>query len=233
MSRKSPVTWIQRCLALFGIMHFLFGTDVVAYRYGRGYHNRHETFFHWTEKWSWRIAILLPIYQNCTNGHWENGHKRFPILGKVLKWVAAVWAVWFFVFQVINSDVMLTYQFFRGLPKEILIKKLGLYNAPFFRRMHYPYRFSLVTMWMTYGILPLVGFTPFHIFLQSNDKSSMNDMAGDNCDKESDGLLDALDASFESDTSDSTASTTESFESLNHRGVSQKISTAFHDSVLL
>lgn len=170
MSSKSPGVWIQRGLALFGILHFLFGTDVVAYRYGRGYRNCHETLFHWTEKWSWRIAILLPIYQNCTNGHWEHGHKRFPILGKLLKYVAIVWGIWFFLFQVVNSDIMQTYQFCRGLPSEILIKKLGLYKAPFFRWMHYPYRMSLVTMWIMYGILPLLGFQPFLIFLQpAND----------------------------------------------------------------
>jgi hypothetical protein len=174
LSCKSPGVWIQRALCLFGICHFLFGTDVVAYRYGRGYHNRHEVLFHWTEKWSWRIAILLPIYQNCTNGHWENGHKRFPILGKLLKWVAIIWAVWFFLFQVVNSDVMLTYQFFHGLHSEILIKKLGLYNAPFFRHMHYPYRISLVTMWIFYGLFHFSGFTMYKIFLRGNDAKTIS-----------------------------------------------------------
>jgi hypothetical protein len=54
LSQKTPNVlsrWVQRLACLFGIMHFIFGTDVVHYRYGRGYRNPHSEVFHWTEKW--------------------------------------------------------------------------------------------------------------------------------------------------------------------------------------
>jgi hypothetical protein len=43
--------WVQQLACLFGIVHFLFGTDVVHYRYGRGHRNPHSELFHLTEKW--------------------------------------------------------------------------------------------------------------------------------------------------------------------------------------
>jgi hypothetical protein len=54
LSQKTPSCfsrWFQRFACTFGILHFLFGTDVVHYRYGRGYRNPHSELFHWTEKW--------------------------------------------------------------------------------------------------------------------------------------------------------------------------------------
>lgn len=54
LSQKTPSIisrWFQRLACVFGILHFLFGTDVVHYRYGRGYRNPHSELFHWTEKW--------------------------------------------------------------------------------------------------------------------------------------------------------------------------------------
>jgi hypothetical protein len=54
LSQKTPNVfsrWFQRLACMFGILHFLFGTDVVHYRYGRGYRNPYSELFHWTEKW--------------------------------------------------------------------------------------------------------------------------------------------------------------------------------------
>jgi hypothetical protein len=54
LSQRTPTLfsrWIQRFASAFGILHFMFGTDVVHYRYGRGYRNPHSELFHWTEKW--------------------------------------------------------------------------------------------------------------------------------------------------------------------------------------
>ena len=69
---------------------------MVAYKYGRGYRSPYEDLCHWWEHFVWRIAILLPVYQNCTNGHWGQGHFRAA---------AAGYGIFFFVFQVLQCDV--------------------------------------------------------------------------------------------------------------------------------
>ena len=64
LSQKTPTScskWIQQLAILFGMCHFLFWTDCVHHKFGRGYRNPHSELFHWTEKWSLRLAILIPI----------------------------------------------------------------------------------------------------------------------------------------------------------------------------
>jgi len=176
LAKKSPGTIVQRILCTYGMLHFLFGTDVVAYRYGRGYHSYRgaSEFFHWVEKGAWRIAILMPIYQNCTNGHWSHGHTRFPILGKILRIVAMCWGVWFLCFQVIQSDVFKFSQYLMDEHQHGLIDILGLNHHPLLKYWTYPYRFALVTMFVTYGLLHVTGFTLFRITIQTQGHSAID-----------------------------------------------------------
>ena len=174
LAPRSPGKNVQRALCLYGMCHFLFFTDVVAYRYGRGMHSPHDALFHWFEKWAWRIAMLMPIYQNCTNGHWERGHRSVPILGKLLRWVLMFWFVFFFLFQVIQSDVFKFSQYLLGKHQEGLIDILGLSKAPFLRSVLYPYREALVTMIIMYGLLHLCCFTTFRIFVRREERDIPN-----------------------------------------------------------
>lgn len=114
VAHKSHGPVIQRIICLYSMFHFLFFTDVVAYRYGRGYRNTHESSFHWSEHWAWRAGILLPIYQNCTNGHWDN-HPTHPKAGKIFKIIVAAYGVWFLLFQVIQGDSFQFVNYLSGL----------------------------------------------------------------------------------------------------------------------
>ena len=178
LAPRSPGTNIQRGLCLFGICHFLFFTDVVAYRYGRGMYSPRAEFFHWLEKGAWRIAMLMPIYQNCTNRHWEQGNRRMPILGHILKRILIVWFVFFALFQVIQSDVIKFVQFLLDQHQQGLIDMAGLSKAPFFRSVLYPYREALVTMIIMYGLLPCFGFTTFRIFVRREERVAPSRDAG-------------------------------------------------------
>lgn len=158
----SPGTKIQRGLCIFAIAHFLFFTDVIAYRYGRGFHspNRLEEVFHWTERWAWRIAILLPIYQNCTNGHWDK-NKRYPKLGKWLKGFLIGWSVYFVTFQIVASDLVRFAQFIRGREQLAGLLRIVWNDVPLW--LYAPYLFGMVIMWVTYGLIHFTGFTLFAI----------------------------------------------------------------------
>lgn len=169
LAPKSPGKHIQRAFCAFGMFHFLFLTDMVSYRYGRGYHTPHGEFCHWSEKWAWRTAMLMPIYQNCTNGHWEHGHRRFPILGKILRYILIVWSVFFFLFQVIQSDVIKFSQFMMDTHQEGLIDRWGFDHTFFFKDVRYPYREALVTMIIMYGALHVTGFTLFRVFVRRQE----------------------------------------------------------------
>lgn len=141
MSSQSPGKWIQRLLCCFGIVHFLFWTDIVAYKYGRGFKNPHDDLFHWTEKWSWRMAIYLPIYQNCTNGHWGPNAHRWPLLGVLHRYFVIGWGIIFFIFQTLQADIPRTYQFLMDEPDGGgLMQELGLiHKYPRLRYLRYPY----------------------------------------------------------------------------------------------
>lgn len=144
---STPVKWIQRFMCIFGICHFLFGTDVVCYKYGRGFRNPHEEFFHWIEKWSWRFAIYVPLWQNVASGHWYHGHKYFPFLGKLVHYLAMIWGILFFIFQTINADVFRTYEYAMNYDTASLITLLGIdknYKFIDMRKLRYPYYRGLV-----------------------------------------------------------------------------------------
>lgn len=168
MSKKSPGKWIQRGLCVFGILHFMFWTDAVAYKYGRGFRNEWEDFFHWTEKWSWRIGIFVPLFQHCTNGHWgPKSHPKSTVFGIILKYFAIIWGIGFFIFQTLQSDVPRTYGFLTdGDSSRGFLKRWGLTNNPMIAPLNYPYFSALVWMWMLYALLHFTGIRLHRICLQ-------------------------------------------------------------------
>lgn len=159
LSSRSPYKKVQRFLCLFGIFHFLFLTDVVSYAYGRGFNTPQAEFFHWSERWAWRVAILLPIYQNCTNGHWMKGH-RIPIVGKMVHYFMAVWGLGFLFQQVLCNDVEKTVQYLRGSEYEGLLQMMGLPSSKMFS-----YHGALVVMTIMYGLMLIGGFSHYRVFM--------------------------------------------------------------------
>lgn len=159
LSSRSPYKNVQRGLCLFGAFHFLFLTDAVAYAYGRGFYSPHAEFFHWSERWAWRIAILLPIYQNRTNGHWMKGHSM-PRVGKVLHHFMGAWGVCFFVQQVLGSDLERFVQFLNGWEQQGLLKMLGLPSLKLFS-----YHGGLVVMFIVYGLMLVGRFSHYRVFV--------------------------------------------------------------------
>lgn len=98
-----PSRVIQQMLCIWGVVHFLFLTDMVGYSYGRGMRNPHAEWYHWSEKFVWRIAILLPIYQKVVAGDWKRYYSRW--LGLIVHYGLGSWAVCFFVIKVVLFDV--------------------------------------------------------------------------------------------------------------------------------
>lgn len=111
LARHSPGARIQQALCLFAIFHFLFLTDLVAYQYGRGTPNALAEWAHWSERWVWRIAILLPIYQKVTTGQLLRSNGK---LGVALHYGLAAWGLGFLIYQVAIYDVVRFYQFASG-----------------------------------------------------------------------------------------------------------------------
>merc|ERR1719362_471327 len=101
-SRSSMI--VQRVLCLWGMVHFLFLTDGVDYRYGRGMRNPRSEAYHWSERWVWRVAILLPIFQKVAGGHWKTGH-TITYIGVGMHYLAAVLGLTFLLSQVLLEDV--------------------------------------------------------------------------------------------------------------------------------
>ena len=159
LSSRSPYKNIQRGMCIFGIFHFLFFTDAVSYLYGRGFWTPTSEYFHWSERWAWRVAILVPIYQNCTNGHWIKGHSK-KIVGKIVHYCMWVWGVLFLFQQVLCSDIFKSIQYVNGWEQKSLISMLGLPSHKLFS-----YHGALVVMCMMYGFMMVVGFAPYKVFL--------------------------------------------------------------------
>lgn len=102
LAKDSPGTRVQQLLCLGCIVHFLFLTDFVDYKFGRGLVNPLAEGFHWVERFAWRVAILLPLYQKVTTGYFLRGN---GLAGKVLHYLVACWAVSFAVYYVLLIDV--------------------------------------------------------------------------------------------------------------------------------
>ena len=133
-SSVAPGGKIQRILCLFGIIHFLFLTDLVDYKFARGFKTHYGEWGHWTERFAWRIAILLPIYQKMMSGEWIS---KGRLIGPLLHYGIGLWAVIFFVYQVLIYDTVRFFYFAMGINpsewllwlKSIYIQELGYHGA--------------------------------------------------------------------------------------------------------
>lgn len=123
LAKYSYGTRLQQALCLLCIFHFLFLTDLVDYRYGRGIANPAEEWAHWAERFAWRIAILLPIYQKFTTGHWLRGN---GIVGVAVHYTVAAWATGFLIYQVLIYDVVRFHLFALGEDPPPLFPLFGL-----------------------------------------------------------------------------------------------------------
>lgn len=146
LAEKSPGTRIQQALCLFCIFHFLFLTDFVDYEFGRGVINPVAEWAHWSERLAWRIAILLPIYQKVTSGHWRRGN---GVMGIVMDYALAAFAVIFAVNQLLIFDIPRFLQFASG--QEVTARRLfGIsYKAQI------GYAGALVLMTLVYGFMSI------------------------------------------------------------------------------
>jgi len=101
-SRSSMI--MQRVLCLYGMVHFSFLTDGVDYMYGRGMLNPRSEAYHWSERWVWRVAILVPIFQKVALGHCKTGHP-VTYIGVGMHYLVAVLGLAFLLRQVLLEDV--------------------------------------------------------------------------------------------------------------------------------
>lgn len=124
-ARGTPGARIQHALCLFGIAHFVLLTDFVDYRFGRGLENPYGEWLHWAERFTWRIAILLPLWQKLTTAHWKT-HGR---LGALTHHAVAAWAAFFFTYQVLAYDLIRFAHFATDTPPGPLLTHLrGAYH---------------------------------------------------------------------------------------------------------
>jgi len=110
-AKHSPGTRIQQALCAVAIIHFLFLTDLVDYRYGRGIVNPLTHHFHWLEVFVWRLAIILPIYQKVASGQWLHGNGR---LGVAVHYGFGAYAAGFFVYEVLMYNTRMFYAWATG-----------------------------------------------------------------------------------------------------------------------
>jgi len=148
LAKDSPGTRLQQFLCACCIVHFLFLTDFVDYKFGRGFVNPLTQEFHWTERFAWRIAILLPIYQKVLTGYFKRGAGG---IGLVLHYAIACWGLFFLVYYVLLVDVPGIYEaaFGHELDLHRLIgipfnEALGYYGALVL--MTFLYAFMLLAM---------------------------------------------------------------------------------------
>lgn len=143
-ARNSPGERVQQALCAFAIFHFLFLTDLVAYQFGRGIPNPAAEWCHWSERWVWRLAILLPIYQKLTSGQWLRGNGK---VGVVMHYGLAAWATGFFVYQLVIYDAPRFYAFVVG-EEPVYHELFGLAY-----RQELGYHGALVLMTVVYGFM--------------------------------------------------------------------------------
>ena len=99
--RAAACGGVQLLLVLHGILHFLFFTDCVDYKYGRGLALENAELYHLNEKIAWRVAILLPLFQKVfvTREWLADGGLR----GRAVHYAAGLWGVFFFYQLVTNA----------------------------------------------------------------------------------------------------------------------------------
>lgn len=115
------------------------------------------------ERFAWRIAILLPIYKNCTSGHWKHGHKN-PVIGDAFHYFMAAFGILFFLNQVIASDLIKFVQYLNGWEQIDAMAMMGLQR---FKMLCY--HRGLVVSWLAYGFILLGGFSHYCIFLRQRN----------------------------------------------------------------
>ena len=121
IAEHSPGTRAQQIICALCIFHFLFLTDVVDYRVGRGLTNAAADWAHWNEVFAWRVAVLLPIYQKFVTGQWLRGNGH---LGVLVHYCVGLWALGFFAYEVMLYNVPRFIQFALGA-KDLPAKLFG------------------------------------------------------------------------------------------------------------
>lgn len=115
-AKGTPGARIQQALCLIFIVHFLFLTDLVDYRLGRGIGTEESRHWaHWLEIFAWRFAILIPVWQKFFSGQWKHGNGR---LGVLAHYGIAAWAVGWFVYDVLTYSFVRFFQFATGQPDD-------------------------------------------------------------------------------------------------------------------
>merc|ERR1719183_2857961 len=89
---------------MFCVFHFLFITDGVDYKYGRGLKNPAAEWCHWSERLAWRIGILLPLHQKFARNYWRRCHPNAHV-GAVIHWSVALWSIGFLSYQILWQDI--------------------------------------------------------------------------------------------------------------------------------
>jgi hypothetical protein len=147
-AKHSPGTRIQQALCAVAIVHFLFLTDIVDYRFGRGIVSPAAEWCHWLEVFIWRLAIILPIYQKVMSGQWRNGNGR---VGVAVHYGFGAWAAGFFVYEVLMYNSRFFYAWATGTEyNQIMLfgrgyaESLGWHGALVL--MVFLYGFTIATM---------------------------------------------------------------------------------------
>jgi hypothetical protein len=164
LAPKAPGVLVQRTLCAFGIFHFLFLTDCVDYRFGRGLHTPHAEWAHWSERLVWRIGVCLPLYQNIASGHWKNGHP-IKFVGQLFHYVVGLWAVAYTVCEMLSLPFRF-FRFVKGLPSKYSIFMTLGYGGVF-PNILTSYLAAAVVLWLVYGIALGAGFENYGIFVHS------------------------------------------------------------------
>jgi len=110
----------------------------------------------------------MPIYQNCTSGHWKHGHSSFPILGKIFHYVVGAWGCGFFVFQVLASDFIRFSLFVLDKEVKNMYTILGAQRLRIDGFDIFGYHEGLVIMLIFYLIILFGGFSHFYASLKAN-----------------------------------------------------------------
>lgn len=140
-SKKSHYEKVQKILCLFCIFHFLFITNLVGYRFSRGWDNSYAEWFHWSERVAWLIAILLPIYQNLSSGFWKKNSKLTPLHLFML-----ICTIFYLIYEVFIYHILDFISFIKG--EDVLFfetfRQYGLYHgALVFMSLYYLFRIIL------------------------------------------------------------------------------------------
>ncbi len=92
-------------------------------------------------------------------------------MGSLVHYGMMLWGIGFLIFQVLQADVINTYQYAYGYKKMGIIQFLGWgENDNLWFELEYPYMRALVHMWMFYGLLHVTGFSLFRIVLEEAKK---------------------------------------------------------------